>query len=155
RLSFHGDMGYIFGWGGDDVRINDRFFKGGSSFRGFDVAGLGPRQLVVLDSDPNHIVSRGDAIGGNAFAVGTIQLDVPLPLPESYGISAALFTDFGSVGIVDRSSRQTVDLIGPNKVIVADNFSLRASAGVSIFWDSPFGPVEFDFARPLAYEDYD
>ena len=155
RLTFRGDAGYIFGWGGNDVRINDRFFKGGSSFRGFNVAGLGPRQLEVLGTDPTHIVTRGDAIGGNAFAIGTIQLDVPLPLPESYGLSAALFTDFGSVGIVDRSSRQTVDLVGGDKVIVADNFSLRASAGVSVFWDSPFGPVEFDFADPFKYEAYD
>ncbi|MFT3726712.1 MAG: outer membrane protein assembly factor BamA [Terricaulis sp.] len=155
RLSLRGDMGYIFGWGGDDIRINDRFFKGGSTFRGFDVAGVGPRQLEVLDSDPTHIVSRGDALGGNAFGIGTLQLDVPLPLPESYGLGAALFTDFGSVGILDRSSRQTVDLIGANRVIVDDSFSLRASAGVSIFWDSPFGPVEFDFAKPLLYEDYD
>jgi outer membrane protein insertion porin family len=155
RLSFRGDMGYIFGWGGDDVRINDRFFKGGQSFRGFDIAGIGPRQLEVLDSDPHSIVTRGDAIGGNAFAIGTLQLDVPLPLPESFGLGAAIFTDFGSVGIVDPSSRQTVDLIGPDRVIVDDSFSLRASAGISIFWDSPFGPVEFDFAKPLLYEDYD
>jgi outer membrane protein insertion porin family len=155
RLSLHGDLGYIFGWGGDDVRINDRFFKGGSTFRGFDVAGIGPRQLEVLDTDPNHIVRRGDAVGGNAFGVGTLQLDIPLPLPESYGLGAALFTDFGTVGIVDRSSRQTVDLIGPDKVVVDDSLSLRAAAGVSIFWDSPFGPVEFDFAKPLVFEDYD
>ena len=37
--------GYIEGWGGDTVRINNRFFKGGNSFRGFDVAGVGPRIL--------------------------------------------------------------------------------------------------------------
>ena len=37
-------------------------------------------------------------------------------------LSAALFTDFGTVGIVDRSSRQTVDLIGPDKIIVDDSF---------------------------------
>jgi outer membrane protein insertion porin family len=153
RLGFHGDVGYIFGWGGDDVRINDRFFKGGSSFRGFDVAGLGPRELTI--DSTGKILTRGDAIGGNAFAIGTVQLDIPLPLPESYGIGAALFTDFGSVGIVDRSSRQSVDLIGGDKVVVRDDFSLRAAAGLSVFWDSPFGPVEFDFSQPFQYEDYD
>ena len=45
RLAGRLSAGYIFGWGGDDVRINDRFFKGGSSFRGFDVAGIGPVKL--------------------------------------------------------------------------------------------------------------
>ena len=83
RASVRGSAGYIFGWGGDDVRINDRFFKGGSSFRGFDVAGIGPRQLLVDDVDRRRSSQEGDAIGGNAYAIGTIQLDVPVPLPES------------------------------------------------------------------------
>ena len=154
RLAARVSAGYIFGWGGDDVRINDRFFKGGSSFRGFDVAGIGPRQLLV-DDTTGEVVQEGDAIGGNAYAIGSIQLDVPLPLPESYGVGAALFTEFGTLGVVDAASRQTVDVSGPNQIIVEDEASLRAVAGVSVFWDSPFGPVQFDFSQPLAYEDYD
>jgi outer membrane protein insertion porin family len=154
RLSGRVNAGYIFGWGGDDVRINDRFFKGGSSFRGFDVAGIGPRQLLVDDAT-GEIVQEGDAIGGNAFAIGTIQLDVPLPLPDSYGVGAALFTEFGTLGIVDSASRQTVDVPGSSRLVVEDEAALRAVAGVSVFWDSPFGPVQFDFSQPLAYEDYD
>jgi outer membrane protein insertion porin family len=154
RLSGRMNAGYIFGWAGDDVRINDRFFKGGSSFRGFDVAGLGPRQLLV-DDVTGEIVTRGDAIGGNAYAIGTIQLDVPLPLPDSYGLGAALFTEFGTLGIVDAASRRTVDLPGASRIIVEDEASLRAVAGVSVFWDSPFGPVQFDFSHPFVYEEYD
>ena len=154
RLSGRMSAGYIFGWGGDDVRINDRFFKGGSSFRGFDVAGIGPRQLLV-DDVTGEVVQEGDAIGGNAFAIGTIQLDVPLPLPDSYGVGAALFTEFGTLGIVDSASRQTVDVPGSSRLVVEDEASLRAVAGVSVFWDSPFGPVQFDFSQPLANEDYD
>ncbi|MGE0046888.1 MAG: outer membrane protein assembly factor BamA, partial [Hyphomonadaceae bacterium] len=76
RASFRGSAGYIAGWGGDDVRINDRFFKGGSSFRGFDVAGIGPRQLLV-DDVTGAVVDEGDALGGNFYAIGTVQLDVP------------------------------------------------------------------------------
>jgi outer membrane protein insertion porin family len=38
---------------------------------------------------------------------------------------------------------------------VDDSASLRASAGVSIFWDSPFGPIRFDFSKILANEEYD
>jgi outer membrane protein insertion porin family len=66
-----------------------------------------------------------------------------------------LFVDYGTVGQEDRASRQTVDILGPNRLIVATDASLRAAAGVSVFWDSPFGPVQFDFAQPLQYEDYD
>lgn len=154
RASLSANAGYIFGWGGEDVRINDRFFKGGASFRGFEVAGIGPRQMVVTDAD-GTLVSRGDAIGGNAFAIGAIQLDFPLGLPESFGLGAALFAEFGTLGIVDPASRQTVDLTTPNRVVVDDSASLRAAAGISVFWDSPFGPVQFDLSQPLAYEDYD
>ena len=32
---------------------------------------------------------------------------------------------------------------------VDDSASLRASAGISIGWDSPFGPIRFDFAKIL------
>jgi len=154
RLTLRGTAGYIMGWGGDDVRINDRFFKGGSSFRGFDVAGIGPRQMLVNDTTGEY-VQRGDAIGGNVYAIGAIQMDVPLPIPESYGVGAALFAEFGTLGAVDPSSRQTVDLVGPNRLIVEDDTSLRLAAGVSIFWDSPFGPVQFDLSQPLEYEEYD
>jgi outer membrane protein insertion porin family len=153
RAYFRGSAGYIAGWGGDDIRINDRFFKGGSSFRGFDVAGIGPRQLLI-DNTTGEILERGDAVGGNAYAIGTIQLDFPVPLPESFGIGASLFADFGTLGIVDSANRQPINL-GTSTLIVDDQASLRAAAGLSVYWDSPFGPVQFDFSQPLEYEEYD
>ena len=88
-LKFDGDAGYIGGWGGDNIRINDRFFKGGDSFRGFQIAGIGPR-----DTNP----SFQEALGGNLYAIGTVELSVPNYLPEQYGIKTALFTDFGTLG---------------------------------------------------------
>lgn len=154
RASFRGSAGLISGWNGDSVRINDRFFKGGSSFRGFDTAGIGPRQLLV-DDVTGEVVQRGDAVGGNAYAIGTLQLDVPLPLPESFSLGSALFVDFGTLGYLDAENRRTVDQVGPDRLIIDDSASLRVAAGVSVFWDSPFGPVQFDFAQPLQYEDYD
>jgi outer membrane protein insertion porin family len=36
-----------------------------------------------------------------------------------------------------------------------DRLAPRASAGLSVFWDSPFGPVRFDFAHAFVKEDYD
>ena len=108
----------------------------------------------MTDAD-GTLVSAGDSLGGNLYAIGTIQLDVPLPLPDSFGLDAALFTDFGTLGVLDPGSVDTVDILGPNRLIVEDEASLRATAGVSVFWDSPFGPVQFDFAQPLANEDYD
>jgi outer membrane protein insertion porin family len=37
----------------------------------------------------------------------------------------------------------------------ADSPAVRASAGASIIWDSPFGPLRFDFAYPLLKQSYD
>ncbi|NWG54536.1 MAG: outer membrane protein assembly factor BamA [Hydrogenophilaceae bacterium] len=157
--------GYIFGWDGDEVRINDRFFKGGSSFRGFDLAGIGPRLITVV-TDENNVVQDtiyGDALGGNAFAIGTFEVTFPLGLPESFGLSAAAFADVGYLGILDEGSRQGNVFRTPStgadytvyNTYVNDAMALRGSAGVSIYWDSPFGPVQFDFAQPFAKEDYD
>jgi len=133
--SFTVNGGYIFGFGDEGVRLNDRFFKGGGSFRGFEVSGVGPRDIVTDDS-----------LGGRLYAIGTAELKFPLGLPEEFGIDAAVFGEFGTVGLVDDSDQF---------ISVEDDLSLRASAGVSVFWKSPFGPVRLDFAAPILSEDYD
>jgi len=37
----------------------------------------------------------------------------------------------------------------------ADSPFVRMSAGASIIWDSPFGPLRFDFAYPISKAGYD
>ncbi|RZI99965.1 MAG: outer membrane protein assembly factor BamA [Brevundimonas sp.] len=134
--------GYITGWGGDPIRINDRFFKGGNTFRGFETAGLGPRDTQTTDS-----------LGGNFYAIGTLELTVPNGLPEEYGIRTSLFTDVGTLGVLDE--RYTVDATGNPDPSIVDELKLRASAGVSIHWRSPMGPIRFDLSKILGQEDYD
>jgi outer membrane protein insertion porin family len=147
--SLQGSAGLMNPWGGDEIRINDRFFKGGSTFRGFETAGMGPR-IVLADPDTGEIVQSGDALGGQFFAIGTAELSFPLGLPEEYGVRAALFSDFGYLGVLDEE-----DEIRAAGFDLRDDLSLRASAGVSVFWRSPFGPIRFDFSQVLAREDYD
>jgi outer membrane protein insertion porin family len=135
--------GYITAYDGQDVRLNERFFKGGDSFRGFQLAGIGPR--VVNEG------SRG-AIGGNAYAIGTVELRLPDFLPTDYGISTSLFSDFGTLGHID--SGVTCTNIKAASCI-KDNLGMRASAGLAIGWKSPFGPVEIDFGVPFIKQRYD
>ncbi len=138
-----GSAGYIEGWGGDNIRINDRFYKGGTSFRGFEIAGIGPRDTST----------QSNSLGAKLYAIGTVELTVPTFLPDQYGIKAALFSDFGTAGQLDDVDRLKADGgFNPN---IKDNLGLRASAGVSIDWRSPMGPIRFDFSRILAKEDYD
>jgi outer membrane protein insertion porin family len=148
--SLNMNSGFIMGWGGDEIRINDRFFRGGNSFRGFEVAGVGPR-VVARDAGSGQLLG-GDALGGRFYAIGTAEMSFPLPLPEQYGVRGSLFTDFGTVGLLDDS-----DLIAEvtGQSFTVDDLSLRVSAGLSIFWDSPFGPVRFDLAEALVNETYD
>ncbi|WP_397419690.1 outer membrane protein assembly factor BamA [Phenylobacterium sp.] len=157
-FSATGSAGYVLGWGGDAVRINDRYYKGGLTFRGFETAGIGPRDVSL---------QRADALGGKAYAIGTFELTVPTFLPEQYGIKAALFSDVGTLGKLDKEdlnyragdfdclATSTPAVAGTRNPCIRDDLSLRASAGVSVFWRSPMGPIRFDFSRVLAKEDYD
>ena len=151
-LSTVGSAGYVNGWGGDHVRINDRFFKGGDSFRGFETAGIGPRDISG---------GRSDALGGKGYAIGTVEMTLPTFLPEQYGIQAALFSDFGVLGGLDSQDKalngQVIDPTGtiPGNYDIRDNYALRASAGLSVFWRSPMGPIRFDFSQVLSKQDYD
>ena len=135
-LKFEGQAGIIQGWGGDGVRINDRSYKGGQSFRGFETAGIGPRDTTF-----------DEALGGKIYAVGTLELSVPTFLPEQYGIRAALFSDFGTLGKLDKQFKTDAG--------IKDDLGLRASAGVSVFWTSPMGPLRLDFSKILQKEPYD
>ena len=137
-----GSSGYVSGWSGDAVRINDRFFKGGNSFRGFENAGMGPRDLAT-----------NDALGGNFYAVGSVELTLPNGLPAQYGIKTSLFADVGTLGVLD--NRYTLGTNGLPDPSIADDLSLRASAGLSVHWKSPMGPIRFDFSQILSNEDYD
>jgi len=148
--SLNMNSGFIMGWGGDSIRINDRFFRGGNSFRGFEIAGVGPR-VVVRDAPTGQLLG-GDALGGRFYAIGTAEMSFPLPLPEQYGVRGSLFTDIGTVGLLDDNDH-VAEVTGLS--FTADDLSLRVSAGLSIFWDSPFGPVRFDLAEALVNEDYD
>ena len=142
-FSFTGSAGYIDGWNGDNIRITDRFYEGGDTFRGFQIAGIGPRDTQF-----------GDSLGGKLYAIGTFELTIPNKLPEQYGIRTALFTDFGTLGILDRAEK-----INPNTnqplTTVQDDLGLRASAGISIFWKSPMGPLRFDFSQIIRKDSYD
>jgi outer membrane protein insertion porin family len=157
--------GYVFPLeDGQGIRINNRFFRGGSTFRGFDVAGLGPREVVrVIDPATGETVAtrRLNSQGGNTYYQGTFELSLPNFFPEEYGIKSALFTDVGGLGTLRGPDiSPTVFFTDPQTGLPAvritkDATALRASAGLSVFWDSPFGPIRFDFSQILRREDYD
>ncbi len=126
--------------GDDPSRVTDRFF-GNGKIRGFEPNGIGPRDLNV---------SNEDALGGNYFAVARLEADFPLGLPEEYGFSGGVFADAGSVWSLDDVGGGTT-----GDDTVDDDFHIRSSVGVSLFWTTPIGPLRFNFAKAIEKQDYD
>ncbi|QDC09673.1 outer membrane protein assembly factor BamA [Oceanicola sp. D3] len=120
--------------------VLDRFTLNGK-IRGFEANGTGPRDLNVTNED---------ALGGNFFFVARLEAEFPLGLPEEYGISGGVFYDIGSVWGLDNTGG------GPTGADpVDDDLHWRSAVGVSIFWDTPIGPLRFNFSEAIMKEDYD
>lgn len=138
--------GHIMGWGGQDVRLVDLFFKGGETIRGFDRAGFGPRDL-----------NTNDALGGQTYWATTAEVRFPIPfVPDDLGIGGAVFADAGSLfgASVPAGTAQGCGG-GSTQVCLADSNSIRSSVGASLMWASPVGPIRMDFAKVLSKESYD
>ena len=129
-VSFLGTAGAVFGLN-DDVKIAQRFFIGGDSLRGFQIAGIGPR-------DGN------DALGGKYFYTGTAELSFPLGLPKELNVVGKAFIEAGSLWGTDD--------VGAT---IRDSSALRLSAGIGMQWVSPFGPLRLDYSFPIKYQPFD
>lgn len=141
KITFVGRVvgGHIQGWGGEDVKILDSYFKGGETVRGFERAGFGPRDLVTRD-----------ALGGTTFWAATAEVRFPLPfVPDDLGLSGAVFADAGSLWNVGGGADE---ILGAD---LSDENKIRSSVGVSLMWNSPVGPLRMDYAEALTKADAD
>ena len=132
-LSLLGETGAIESYSDTDVEINERFFLGGTTLRGFERAGVGPRDE-----------STGDSLGGNVFYRASAEASFPIGFDEELGIKGHAFTDAGTLFEIDDSGSD-----------VLDKSDIRASAGLGISWRSPFGPIRVDYAIPYSKQDFD
>ena len=134
RAIFEG--GSINSFGDYSTRVTDRYFLSSSQLRGFSSRTIGPRDLATAGDD---------VLGGNQYAVARFEADFPLGLPEEYGLSGGIFFDAGSVWGLDDDLGGTID----------DGFELRTAAGVSLFWETPIGPLRLNFSRPISKTEQD
>ena len=133
--------GHIAGWGGKDLRMLDHFQMGPNLVRGFAPNGIGPRDLTNG--------TFNDALGGTMFWGASLEAQTPLYfLPKEIGIKLATFVDAGSLWSYE--GPRTWSVTGETVEVGLDKFSdIRSSAGIGLLWDSPLGPLRFDFAYPL------
>jgi outer membrane protein insertion porin family len=127
-----GEVGAIEGLD-ENVRISERYFVGGNNLRGFERAGIGPRDRVTRD-----------ALGGNQFYRTTAELSFPIGFPKEYAIEGHAFHDAGSLWGIDDTGTG-----------INDEKSIRASGGIGVSWRSPLGPLRLDYAVPYTKEDFD
>ena len=118
---------------GDDVRLPNRYFIGGDTFRGFETGGIGPRDITT-----------GDALGGEKYYKAEADVSFPIGLPNEFGIKGRLFTEIGALWDTSDSGPEGVDSASP-----------RVSIGTGVQWKSPLGLIRVDFGVPVVKEDYD
>lgn len=137
QLKTSWDFGYLQSLESDDYlpRVY-RYFLGGDSLRGFDVAGVGSR-------------FGSYSLGGLWKANGSTQLNFPIFIPDEYQIKGFVFADYGILG---KPPMKNLNTANPNLHIDED---WRTSVGVGIYWNTPMGPMNFSWGWPLKINEYD
>jgi outer membrane protein insertion porin family len=133
--------GGILSYTRGESRVMDRFFLGSSKMRGFKPDGIGPRECPNKQCNSTD----NDALGGERFAVMRLEAEFPLGLPDEYGLSGGLFYDIGNVWSLSQLN---------NNVLYEDG-AWRQAIGAAIFWETPIGPLRFNFTDTLRKELYD
>jgi outer membrane protein insertion porin family len=159
----HVQSGMLNKIGSNELRMLDQFQMGPNLVRGFAPNGIGPRDLNPYGTQ--------DALGGTKYWGASMELQMPFWfLPKEVGLKGAVYADAG--GLYDyqgpttwsvtnemtttKNSNCTPSTISPTVTpgtctgLVYDNGNVvRSSVGVGLIWQSPFGPLRFDYAVPL------
>ncbi len=150
--------GHVQSFGGSNLRLIDHFFKSYEIVRGFAPNGIGPKDIAA--GDP-----RSGAVGGATYWGTTLELQFPIfGVPRELGIRGALFADAGSLfgyrgsKVFDVNRDTVINGFGatgcvttgltvqPECINVRDKKTIRSSVGASLLWNSPLGPIRFDYA---------
>ena len=170
-------LGYGNGYG--DVNgveqilpFTENFTAGGSdTLRGFENNTVGPRGIqrisqstittpdgTVIPGLPANdtLFSSRRSLGGNALALAGLELIVPTPFIETEfdkSVRTSLFFDVGNVWDTEFDYDSVKDLslsASSDELLDYSDWKLfRSSAGLSVQWVSPMGPMVFSFSKAL------
>lgn len=135
-LALNGMIDYGRSYGGLDYPVIKNVYAGGiGTVRGYEGASLGPRDRLT-----------GDYIGGSRRMVANPQLSLPFPgASKDRTLRWFVFTDAGQVAAGSGMSCTA----GKPDSEVEDPCGWRFSAGIGLSWQSPLGPLQLSYARPL------
>ncbi|MGY4460928.1 outer membrane protein assembly factor BamA [Bradyrhizobium sp. LB13.1] len=164
----HLQSGMLNKIGSNDLRMLDHFQMGPNLVRGFAPNGIGPRDINPYDTQ--------DALGGTKYWGASLELQMPFWfLPKEVGLKGAVYADAGGLydykgpttwGVTGETTTpfnsgctaSTTNPVTPGTctgLIYDDSKVIRSSVGVGLIWQSPFGPLRFDYAVPLSKGKYD
>ncbi len=183
RWSFLARLRLGYGNGYGDINGNDQilpftenFTAGGAdTLRGFENNTVGPRgiqrfsQGEIIGPDGNIIPGSPEndsyflsqrSLGGNAMALGGLELIVPTPFVEEdfdNSVRTSVFLDVGNVWDTEFDFDEYANLTNAgdgrndfDELLDYSDWKLyRASAGISVQWLSPMGPMVFSFSRAI------
>lgn len=133
-LRLNGTVGFVEGLDGQVVPLFERFFVGGIfTVRGFERNSIGER--LNLTSLPDGDLSP-ITIGGISQLI--LNAEIEFPIFKEVGIRGVVFLDAGNAW----GGEDTFD-----------PFDLRTAAGFGFRWNSPVGPLRFEWGFPLAPRD--
>ncbi|MCR6634864.1 outer membrane protein assembly factor BamA [Devosia sp.] len=134
--SVRGQAGVVNSLNGGSVHAVEAFMPGSSIIRGFEGRGVGPRLAANASGNSEYL-------GATMYAAVSAEIEFPIPaLPESYGLSGALWADAAWIDGLPGTGTGTVDPL-------SQDVPLRTSIGASLIWDSPFGPLRGDVSHVL------
>ncbi|MBR0894937.1 outer membrane protein assembly factor BamA [Bradyrhizobium tropiciagri] len=161
----HAQGGILNKMGSTELRMLDHFQMGPNLVRGFAPNGIGPRDINPYGTQ--------DAIGGTKYWGVSAELQMPFWfLPKEVGLKGAVYADAGGLydyqGPTSWTATGEVNTPGCIKptnnppspgtclgLQYDDSKVVRTSVGVGLIWQSPFGPLRFDYAVPLTKGAYD
>jgi len=127
--------GHVEPIGDDGLRTFDLFQSSDRIIRGFEYGGIGPVDALT-----------GDHLGGKTYFNVSAEAQFPMPgIPQSLGLRGAVFADAATLFGNDIEDAPVTNT----------KMDWRASVGASVIWSSPFGPLRFDYAVPVAKVDTD
>lgn len=160
----------------------ENFRVGGQdNLRGFEANTIGPRAVyrypeIVPGGGgyygiPSEFAAGPQAdmlsvsqysVGGNAMFVGGLELIVPTPFVSDEtknSVRTSFYVDVGNVWDTefDYEAYSQLDLAAQSRTLhdYSDPSRYRVSAGISIQWLSPMGPLTVSFGRPLKTQEGD